>query len=162
MNRLLVPALAVLVSACSSTPVETGRDRALDLARYRTYVFMQPAEDSEKSEWASMLDLKLKGVIRETLRGKGLTEAASRADLGISYSVIGADGKIYGSDPAPWRFGQLEEDRATREGSLSLAFVDLPTNRMVWQGTAVEALKAGRDTGQVAQALRNLLERFPS
>ena len=161
----LAPALpgimALLLCSCSSMQVQTAADPQTDLSRYKTFAWA-PLEGS-KTE--GLLDQTLRSSVERELAAKGMQPNAESPDLLIRYFAASHDTVNYG--PAPGygypAYPYYGNAYVTREGSLTMQFYDPKTRRIVWQGTATDVIgDAGASQKQVAQAVKELFERYPN
>jgi hypothetical protein len=158
-----VPALF----ACSSMEIQTSSDPQANLSKYKTFAWApQPSRDQTRRH-ASILDQTVKDSVERDLTKKGLSRAqGSPPDLLISYFGVSRDEMTYGFAPVygygGYYSGGYNSTYITREGSLTLQFMDPETKRVVWQGTVADTIsEAGPSQEQVSEAVNDLLERFP-
>lgn len=150
-----------LTTACSSMQVQTGGDPQADLSRYKTYSWA-PDVAPEPGTHRTLLDQTVVSAVQMELAEKGLTPAplGTQPDLLISYygvarNEVTVGGGYYG--------GWYPDTYMYRQGSLTLLFVDPRTDKVVWQGTASDAIgDAGASQEQVARAVDQLIQRYPA
>lgn len=157
-------ALCVCLAACSPFQVKTTRNPQADLSRYRTYAWA--SESSAPTRWAtgSVLDETIKASVDQMLAKKGLSRAdGSPPDLRVSYFAVDRNALTYGSGPQGTPLSKPGYEYIYRPGNLTLQFVDARTNRVLWEGTARDAVaRPGHSQEQVASAVQLLLEKYPA
>lgn len=146
--------LIVLSCACSSVSIKNvKKDDSFSIAKYKTFNFydVQSSGDAIGENYKANLDL-LKGAITKQMQLKGLSlntsEPALLVNIGIvvwekiqtrqtSISDPGARSNVsyMGYRSYSWQ-SETEEISRYREGTVTLDFVDRPSNKLVWQGSA--------------------------
>jgi hypothetical protein len=157
---LLLSGVLLGLASCSTLSVQTANDPHADLSKYKTYQWARASTPS------SILDQTVKSSVEKELASKGLSPTeGTKPDLLVSYFGSARNEVNYYGSPA---FGYpaypyYGSTYVTREGSLTLQFLDPKTNRIVWQGTANDAIPdTGATQDQVAVAIRELIERYPT
>lgn len=157
-----------LLAACSSMDIRTDQDPQANLYQYKTFAWSPKSQPREGEPESSILDQAVKSSVERELAQKGITPASpADADLLINYYGISQTAVTYGAGPpgywAPYDVPPYGPTYTTREGSLTLQFIDPRTNRIVWQGTAADTISdAGASQKQVAKAVTALIDRFPT
>jgi hypothetical protein len=165
-----VTALAIsLLAACSTMSVQTAKDPSANLTGYRTFAWAnEPAVGPTQP--VSMLEQTVKSSIEKELAAKGLSPASGEAkpDLLVAYRAssrqeIGSTSYPSGAGYPGWGYPSGGYEYSYREGSLRIDLIDPKTNKVVWEGTAADAIKpTGANPKQVAEAVHAILERYPA
>jgi hypothetical protein len=158
--------LFLVFSSCSSLSVQTSADPQADLAKYKTFAWASDRADGAESAPTSITEQTMRASVEEELAAKGLKPAmGAQPDLLIA-SLGGSRNEVthfatpdFGYPNYPY-YGNAY---VTRKGSLTLQFIDASSKRIVWQGTASDAISdAGPNQEQVRVAVRELLEKYPA
>jgi hypothetical protein len=163
-------------TACSTMPkVQTETDSAVNFARYRTFAILPLTATGGGVDPGAALRLArpAEEAVRETLLGKGLTEAArDQADcavlvrgesipkvevtnLGYSHAYLGR-GRVY------YPIGTRAIDvQTTNERRLIVEIYDQPTRRLAWVGWMERTGTGSVEPGKVQEGIRRILDGFP-
>lgn len=90
LRRLALTAMALLVAACSSVPVESDYDPEWQLKPSSTYAWLPPQKKliTDPTVDNDLFAKRMRGAVDEQLKAKGLAPAAvESADLLITYHV---------------------------------------------------------------------------
>jgi hypothetical protein len=147
-----------LLSACSSLSVQTQKDPLANLSHYHTYAWAPETTPTGQHRPSSILDQTVKSSVERDLAAKGLTKAVTQPpDLLLAYSAGNRYVSSYGYDRAGMPYNSYSE------GTLRLDFIDSKTNRVVWEGTASDAVSStGANAAQVTAAVDKMLEKYPA
>jgi hypothetical protein len=178
--RTLIAIMVVLVSACSSTRVQTDFDHQADFSSYSTFAWYQPVEkDKSPTEGPSQLvDRRIRGAISDNLRAKGLSQNdADTADLVVTYyASLGSrmyfhtTGWSYGWGWGPyWGYGYAfwpgwthTTAHTYHEGTVIIDIIDRDKGQLVWRGVGTRALgKKSHSEEKIEQSMTRILETFP-
>lgn len=169
--RVLLVAL-VLATACGLTP-RRGSVRVqtfpwTNMSAYQTYRWWQsPLEQGRgHRELEADLDRQVRYAVDRQLLNRGYAEATiGPPDFVVQYGVAlreepTASFRNYLSSRAD-RGG---EDRLVRypEGTLTVEAVDTSSHRIVWRGTAENAVEAGPGTNLIEPAVWQMMGDFPA
>jgi len=164
-SSIFVGALLSLLVSCSSMRVQTASDPEANLSQYKTYGWAPTPPATPDRPQQSILDQTVKSSIEKGLAAKGLVPAkGAQADMLINYFGVSRSAITYGSTSHDYwgHWGHYDHATVTREGALTLQFIDAATKRIVWQGTAADTIsEAGASEKQIATAVKKLIERFP-
>jgi hypothetical protein len=175
LRGLLIGA-GLLLASCAATDdkVQTTVDPQMDLARYRTYAFLEAGPKTEGGIMDKRVHDRLRHMIAVRLGMRGYVPAAQGqpADLGVHFSgkVVPKQSVLMVGRPGPYDYswGRTElggyDTLSYREGTLYLDLVDLAQNRLVWRTRVTEALSAGYSEDnwkKIERALDDAFERVP-
>jgi hypothetical protein len=154
-----------LLAACSTMNVTTAKDPTADLSKYRTYAWApEPKTPSGEVLPKSIMDQTVKANVEKNLVSKNLVPVTpgEQPDLLIAYAAITRNAASYSSHYG--YYGEVyREPYIYRQGALTLEFIDPKNNKVVWQGTASDAVNdAGADQKQITQAVNKILSEFPT
>jgi hypothetical protein len=169
---LLASILLPYLFACSSMEIQTAVAPQAHLSQYKTYAWApRPASIPAKPQHAAILEETVQSAIEEDVAQKGLVPAQDAPpDLLIGYYGTSRDSVSFGIAPSYgygygggyYSGGYYKQPYVTREGSLTLQFIDAKTNKVVWQGTASDSIsEAGASQEQVKKAVNDLIEKYP-
>jgi hypothetical protein len=180
--RTLIPITVALVSACSSTRVQTDFDHQADFSSYSTFAWHQATEDGKgpTDGPSQLVDQRIRGAISQNLRAKGLEpKGANEADLLVTYyTSLGSQmrfhttgwGYGYGWGWGPyWSYGYGYWPGWTsttvytyHEGTVIIDIIDRSKKQLVWRGVGTAALgKKSHSEEKIAQSMTRILDDFP-
>ena len=181
--RVLIPfAIVLLVSACSSTRVQTDYDHQADFSSHSTFAWFQAAEDAKSPTEGpnQLVDRRIRSAISENLRAKGLDpNDAKAADLLVTYytslnsqmsfhTTGWGYGHGWGWGPY-WSYGYgfwpgwtSTSVHTYHEGTVIIDIIDRNTNQLVWRGVGTAALgKKSHTEEKIEQSITRILAEFP-
>jgi hypothetical protein len=169
LHIMVTAAVALLLSACSSTPnTYSNTDPNADFNSYRSYAFLQELS-TDKENYASLESAFLKVAVAQQMDIRGY-EYAPNPDLLVNFYIHTQDkvksrqvptmGGYYGyRDPFYGGWGgygmggyETQIDSYT-EGTLNVDIVDARTKKLVWEGAIV-----GRITESVVKNLEKSID----
>jgi hypothetical protein len=178
--RILAPTLAAacvaLLAGCTSFPVETDYDPAVDFATLQTYAWIDgPPKTGDPRLDNDLLARRIRRAIDTQLAAKGYREAESGApDFEVTY-LLGVERQVDVQtyvDTYPrgyrWYPGPSQAYTTVREydvGSLVIDVVDPRKKQLIWRGST-EARLQDDGTPEERDARANaavsaILDRFP-
>jgi len=167
---------AMLAATCAAAAdVQTTADPQADLARYRTYVFLEGEPGAKGGSTDKLARDRLQRMIATRLGTKGYAPAkkGETADLGVHYSghVVPKQRVLVVGRPGPYDYnwGRSEiggvDTLDYREGTLFVDLVDLGKNQLLWRARISEAFTAGYSEDnwkKVDKALVQAFEKVPA
>jgi len=174
--------IVLLISACSSTRIQTDYDRHADFSSYSTIAWYQAAENGKSPTEGpnQLVDRRIRGAISQTLRAKGFTPSeAKEADLLVTYytslnsqmhfhTTHWGYGYGWGCGPC-WGYGYgfwpgwtSTTVHTYHQGTIIIDIIDRNNNQLVWRGVGTSALgKKSHAEEKIAQSMSRILEGFP-
>jgi len=162
--------LAFCIAACS-TPVHVEQDAGVNLANYKTYMWVDTRynENDNSARPASYGDVSVRNAANAELKNAGWTEVADNPDILVSYDVLVQNTTARRSDPVysqtytryyynprfrrwgtiyyPSQFlGYNSYEVPVTEGTITITLTDANTDKVVWQGWTSEELNYSRIT----------------
>ncbi len=158
---------------CSSLTIYRDFDSDIDFSQYRKYVWL--TGDSIPGNQLSrnpLMQKRVKAVVDSILAARGLqkVETERLADLMVLV-YRGIEEKIEIEDwggrerySPSWR--PVDEQLVTvdqyEEGTLTIDFVDLKREQMVWRGMAKKVLPGNRDPRKMEKLIKRVIEQILS
>jgi len=182
VRTLISITIVLLISACSSTRVQTDHDHQADFSSYSTFAWYRTAENVQSpTEGPSQLvDRRIRGAISQNLRAKGFNpDAANEADLLVAYYTslnsrmhfhTTGWGYGYGRGWGPyWSYGYgfwpgwtSTTVHTYHEGTVIIDIIDRDTNQLVWRGVGTAALgKKSHSDEKIDRSMTRILGSFP-
>ena len=180
VNRFIVLFVLVLLAGCSGYSVKYDFDPSANFRGYRSYDWYASSRKAQgrKGDENPLTDRRVRASVEQQLQGKGFRlETKAEPDFLIAYYPIYRTRRVrthtsvgVGGWRRPWGYGVgtrfgTSETHAYKEGTIVLEIIDSKSNQLVWQARAEGALTAHDDPQeaqeQIAQAVRDLLDRFP-
>lgn len=181
---LLVVALAVVASGCSSLNFDAEWDREVDFSQYRSYTWLPQEEGvAATQQLPQHLDIRLRRVVDDImLDEKGFEKAVAppEADLLFAYYIdtekgLKVDYTVYGSYYGGYSYGYwpgyspgygggggVSRVREYTTGTLVLDVVDRRTKTLVWTGVIEGEAKYQNPSGtRVQQVMEKMMKAFP-
>ena len=177
--------VAFTIVACS-TPVHVEKDDAVDLKKYKTYMWVDTRynQNDNTTRPVSYGDVSVRNAANAELRKAGWAEVASDPDLLVSYDVLVQNNTARKSDPVysqsytrtyynprarrwgtiyyPSEFlGYNNYDVPIKEGTISITLTDANTDKIVWQGWTTDELNYTRITPEEIKAgVQNIFSKL--
>lgn len=180
MRWILLAALAVSLTGCSSISYNYDWDQDAQFGAYKTFAWMPDSSIARSAPRSNadaaiknndLLDRRIRRAVEEELIAKGFTKAEGTGDFMVAYHVGSAD-KIsitdwgYGYGGPYWGgYGRDIDVYQYQQGTLILDLIDTNAKELVWRGTATKPLD-DRPTPEsidrtVNTVVGTLLKRFP-
>lgn len=179
MKKIALLSILFIVSACSSIQTSFDYDKGVDFTKYKTYAFSEDAVNLKIDDLNRNRVLK---ALENQLAAKGFTKSAT-PDIVVDIHVKGQQyqtatatttgtgygyGGYYGYRGYGYGSGftttQVSYDNYT-EGTLTVAFVDLELNQIVWQGTGVKTINenasAEKREENINYAIQQIMANYP-
>ncbi|MFM2359031.1 MAG: hypothetical protein RLY16_1024 [Bacteroidota bacterium] len=146
----LLAALLFFFASCGpSIRITTDRDTQVSLYDFHTYNWQPLAQIEGRAKdprWYNELnDQRIRQAVDNAMQQQGFVLKEGEADLQLHYHLLVELKSAYQSDP----FGQIPAEQHQlprayafqyREGSLIIDIMHVPTNRLVWRGTATDVI----------------------
>ena len=145
--------------------VQTDYDRSFNLARLKTYGFLElPRKPGDPLAESPLNDRRIHNALDSDLQANGFSPSG-QPDFLIAYYVTTKQGvdiqdNRYGIGPWGWdRWGNINVKQVT-EGTLVVMFIDRATRQEVWRGMASGTIKQKSMEKEVNKSVTKLVERF--
>lgn len=177
MKKIALLSILFIVTACSSIKTSFDYDKEVDFTKYKTYAFSEDAvnlkiDDLNRNRILKALETELssKGfsqssnpdiIVDVHIKGQQY-QTATATTSGTGYGgYYGYRGYGYGSG---FTTKQVTYDNYT-EGTLTVAFVDIDRNQIVWQGTGVKTIdenaSADKRDENINYAIQQIMANYP-
>ena len=162
--------LMMMAIAAMSQSVQTDYDRSFNLARLKTYSFLElPRKPGDALAESPLNDRRIHDALDSDLQANGFSPS-SQPNFLIAYYVTTKQGldiqdNRYGVGPwgwGPWgwdRWGNINVKQVT-EGTLIVMFIDPATRQEVWRGMASGTIKQKSMDKEINKSITKLVERF--
>ncbi len=172
-NAILLMLLNVLLGGCAGMAIEAEQDPAVTFNRYETYSWGSNQRAPGDVRVTSALRAQIVDDIDRQLTGKGYLRVNRDGDFSVIYRVTiegetivqtldGYAGSVWTEDLAR----PVLALRRYEEGTLIIDIIDGESERLVWRGSAKAEVRQRVSiedrSSRVAEAVRKVLERFPS
>jgi hypothetical protein len=159
-SALLVMLISVVATAQS---LRTDYDRSFNLARLKTYGFMEQSRKPDDPLAASPLnDRRIHGALESQLQAQGFAQS-DQPDFLIAYYVatrLGLDIEDNRISGPPWdRWGNIQVNQVT-EGTLMVVFMDPATRQEIWVGFLSGEINPTNLNRDVNKGIAKLVQRF--
>jgi len=157
--------LFFLTAASFGQKVKTDYDRSVNFGQYKTYSWQKV--QTKDPLWAG----RIKSAVDSALTAKGWTQVPSGGD--ISLVAIEATknqqtlNTFYNGFGGGWRWGGFGDATTTvdnyKVGTLVLDMFDTQTKKLVWRGSASDALsnKSDKNIKNLDKGVQKMLKDFP-
>lgn len=186
INYLCAALLAAFFIAACSAPVYVEKDDAVDLSKYKTYMWVDTRynQNDNATRPPAYGDLTVRNASNEALRNAGLTEKQDNPDLLISYDVLVNSTTARRSDPVytesytrtyynprlrrwgtiyyPSQFlGYNNYEVPVKEGTITITLTDAGTDKIVWQGWTTEELNySNLSQDELRGSVKNIFKKL--
>ena len=175
-----------LLAGCAST-AHVEKDDTVNLKDYKTFAWLdKDGEGShDKNRKDDLAEVKIKEAVNNELaKSAGWKEVKHSPDVILTYDVLVERGSKESSSPVysrpfsrlyynpysrryvtvyyPSQFiGYEREERATREGTVTISMIDAKTDKVVWQGWTTDEVNSKNLTSREIQyAVRSIFKKF--
>jgi hypothetical protein len=191
MKRTLVwlggfVALGFVLASCAAT-AHVEKDDNADFSRYKTFAWVDKDGEgkNDRNRSNDLVEEKIKmAVSKELEKSAGWKEVKNRPDVMLSYDVLVEKGVKENNSPVysrpysrlvynpytrryatiyyPSEFLGYERDqRAIREGTVTITMIDTRTDKAVWQGwTTGEVDSRNLSSKEIQSAVRSIFKKF--
>jgi len=157
--------LMLSLMAAMAQSVQTDYDRSFNLARLKTYGFLElPRKPGDPLAESPLNDRRIHNALDSNLQANGFSPGG-QPDFLIAYYVTtkpGLDIQDNRYDIGLWgwdRWGNINVKQVT-EGTLVVMFIDPATQQEVWRGMASGTIKQKSMEREVNKSVAKLVERF--
>jgi len=176
----------MLLAGCASV-AHVEKDDTANFSTYHSYTWVEAKDsktDSAKAKVSDLTERKIKEAVNAELAKNGWKESKHKPDVLISYDVVVDRGVREDTDPVysmpftryvynpysrrwfslyyPSEFmGYDRNERATREGTVTVSVIDAKTEKTVWQGwTTDEVNSKNLKTKEIQNAVKSIFKKF--
>tara|TARA_R110002049_G_scaffold280636_5_gene459959 strand:+ start:514 stop:1074 length:561 start_codon:yes stop_codon:yes gene_type:complete len=172
-HALITLCILFLTAACSVNPtIRSNYNQAVDLSQYKTFGFFQPLDTDTRYESLTSQYLKQATVVEMTRRGFVLSN--NKSDLLINFHRDIQNKQDIGEIPVTG-YGGYHQYRGHlyydswvsyrtyvdnyQEGLLNIDIVDSKSNKVIWQGEAIERITE-RQSNNLQAALQKTVSQM--
>lgn len=175
-----------LLAGCAST-AHIEKDDTVNLNNYKTFAWLDKKDEASqnKNRKNDLAEVKIKEAVNNELaKSAGWKEVKHNPDVILTYDVLVEKGSKETSSPVysrpfsrlyynpysrryvtvyyPSQFiGYEREERATREGTVTISMIDAKTDKVVWQGWTTDEVNSKNLTSREIQyAVRSIFKKF--
>ena len=179
-------ALVFLLASCSST-AHIEKDDTVDFTQYRTFAWLDKGGDNnrDKDRRNGLTETRIRQAVNAELeKTSGWKESKNKPDVVLSYDVLVERGikestspvysrpftrlvynpysKRYSTIYYPSQFmGYDRDERAIREGTVTISMIDTKTDKVVWQGwTTDEVNNRNLTSKEIQGAVKSIFRKF--
>jgi hypothetical protein len=174
----------ILISGCSN-PVYVQRDESANLAKYKTYMWVETRKDQNNNDkTGNFSDISIRNAVNAELANQGWKEVNLNPDAFISYDVLVEKSSEQQSNPVysqpysrvyynpfsgrwvsvfyPSQFlGYETVNTPVKEGTITISMIDAGTDKTVWQAWTTEQMNNSRFTpDEISKGVRNIFKKF--
>jgi hypothetical protein len=160
----LIAMLFFLTAASFALQVKTDYDRTVNFGQYKTYSWQRV--DTKDPLWVD----RIKSDVDAALIAKGWTQVPSGGNISLVATEATTNQQTlntyYNSFGRGWRGGFGNSTTTVdnyKVGTLVLDMVDTQTNKLVWRGSASDALsdKSDKNIKNLDKGVQKMLKNFP-
>lgn len=178
--------IVFLFSSCSST-AHIEKDDTADFSRYRTFAWLDKDGEAsnDKNKHNDLTEQKIKQAVNaELTKTAGWKEVKYKPDVLLSYDVLVERSSRESNSPVysrpftrviynpytrrymtifyPSQFiGYDRDERAIREGTVTITMIDAKSDKTVWQGWTTEEVNSKNlTTKEIQYAVRSIFKKF--
>ncbi len=179
-------AFVFLLASCTST-AHIEKDDSVDFSQYRSFAWLDKDGEGrdDKDRKNDLTEERIKQAVKAELeKTSGWREVKNRPDVVLSYDVLVERGTKESTNPVysrpfsrmvynpytrrystiyyPSQFvGYERDERAIREGTVTISMIDTKTDKVVWQGwTTDEVNNRNLTTREIQVAVRSIFKKF--
>jgi hypothetical protein len=173
----VLPAVSLVISACTPLRVVTDFDHSASFGTYHTFSLLMGGEDSTRNP---LVIQEVHNALRAELekKGFGFVESAAEADFVVNFSIGARSRTDVKSLPLPYAgpwwsldswwgspyWGSNVDVRVYRQGTLSIDMFDAHSHKPVWHGRGTRELTQAdleHPRAPIRGAVRAILYEFP-
>ena len=178
--------IVFLFSSCSST-AHIEKDDTADFSRYKTFAWLDKDGEgsNDKNKHNDLTEQKIKQAVNaELTKTAGWKEVKYKPDVLLSYDVLVERSSRESNSPVysrpftrviynpytrrymtifyPSQFiGYDRDERAIREGTVTITMIDAKSDKTVWQGWTTEEVNSKNlTTKEIQYAVRSIFKKF--
>lgn len=181
----LLVGMIIFMAGCSS-PVYVQKDVSANLAKYRTYMWVETQRDQndKRSNASAFAEAAIHNAANAELDKRGWREVDSNPDVLLSYDILVQRSRQTQTDPVytqpfsrvyynPWarRWGTIyypsqfmgydTYTTPVREGTLTVTMMDANNDKPVWQAWTTEELNSRRMTeAEASKAVKKIFRKL--
>lgn len=179
-------AIVFLLASCTST-AHIEKDDNTDFSRYKTFAWIEKdgQGNSDKIKNNNLTEQKIRQAVNaELIKTTGWREVKHKPDVLLSYDVLverssrEINSPVYSRpftrliyNPYTRRYttiyypsqfvGYERDERAIREGTVTITMIDSRTDKAVWQGWTTEEVNSKNlTTKEIQYAVRSIFKKF--
>lgn len=179
-------AIVFLLASCTST-AHIEKDDNTDFSRYKTFAWIEKdgQGNSNKFKNNNLTEQKIRQAVNaELIKTAGWREVKHKPDVLLSYDVLverssrEINSPVYSRpftrliyNPYTRRYttiyypsqfiGYERDERAIREGTVTITMIDSRTDKAVWQGWTTEEVNSKNlTTKEIQYAVRSIFKKF--
>ena len=154
--------MCLMACTASNVTVEPGLYDEFNLAKYKTYSFLEVDQDGSEVPAFSQSVVYLKEEIAKQMSTRGLSEDNSNPDLKINLGIVienkeqtretslATDPFMYtGQRNYTWQSQEIVVGKY-KEGTLTMHLIDAPTNKAEWVGVVSKVIPSKQEKKQAA------------
>lgn len=179
-------AIVFLLASCTST-AHIEKDDNTDFSRYKTFAWIEKdgQGNNDKIKNNNLTEQKIRQAVNaELLKTAGWREVKHKPDVLLTYDVLverssrEINSPVYSRpftrliyNPYTRRYttiyypsqfvGYERDERAIREGTVTITMIDSRTDKAVWQGWTTEEVNSKNlTTKEIQYAVRSIFKKF--
>jgi hypothetical protein len=187
IKSLGVLALSGLLLAGCASVAHVEKDKSANFSSYHTYAWIDTKDnqnDSAKTRVSDLTERRIREAVNAELSKTGWKEAKHRPDVLLSYDVLversikDDNNPVYSSpytryyyNPYTRRWNSLyypsqflgydNNQRAVREGTLTVSVIDAKTEKTVWQGWTTDEVNSRNLTSkEIQSSVKSIFRKF--
>jgi hypothetical protein len=172
----LILSIFVMTLTAAADDVSTDYDHKIDFSKYRTYVWLRPANIMD-----ALMRQQAEDAINQQLQIKGMKMVTDPEQADIGLVVNGATQErhtlqtFYDSWPGGWYWGgwgwgdggfgtATTIEQTYLEGTIVVDVFDTQTQRIVWRGVGTDTLshKPAKNEKKIDKVVDKMFEHFPA
>lgn len=174
-----------LLASCGTT-AHIEKDDNTDFSRYRSFAWVDKDGEGRNDENRNndMTEKRIREAVNKELEKAGWKETKNRPDVMLSYDVLVEKGIKESNSPVysrpfsrmiynpytrrystiyyPSQFvGYERDERAIREGTVTISMIDTRTDKTVWQGWTTDEVNSKNLTNkEIQNSVRSIFRKF--
>ncbi len=167
-NKFLIFLFLFTFVACQSHRIIVDYNKEVDFYKYRTFNWLDSANDKDGDKFQDLANQKLKTKIQEVLAEKAIT-LNSKPDMLVSISLVERE-RVYHTPRHDyyhhhryWGYDGFTSYRTEYyiESSILIALIEPGTKKSVWEGVIRDAHFTNISDETIEKMVRALFENFP-
>jgi hypothetical protein len=184
-KSLSVVALTGAVAAGCSSPVYVQTDESTNLAKYKTYAWVETrSSQDDKKNATAFAEQNIHSAVNAELSKRGWQEVNSNPDILLSYDILVERNTQQQSDAVytqpftrvyynpyarrwarvyyPSQFvGYDTYDVPVKEGTVTITMTDADSDKAVWQAWTTDQMDNNKLTGEeINRSVKNIFKKF--
>jgi hypothetical protein len=174
-----------LLASCGTT-AHIEKDDNADFSRYKSFAWIDKDGEgrSDANRNNDLTEKRIREAVNKELEKDGWKEVKSRPDVLLSYDVLVEKGIKESNSPVysrpysrlvynpytrryttiyyPSQFvGYERDERAIREGTVTISMIDTKTDKTVWQGWTTDEVNSRNLTSkEIQNSVRSIFRKF--